>query len=198
MTLSRARRTVPLLVAVGLLAFGCASPPEAEKKAADAAVAAAKSAGAEQYAKADFTAASDALKAAEAEMGGKKYAEAKASYEKVTQLADKAAKAAQAGRAQVKAEADQLAADLEKRWQDTQARAKAAQKKLEAEARQAWEAAAKAVPEGLAAARSGEPAAAREKLTALAATLDKWDADLAALVASAKPAKPAPAAKKKK
>ena len=40
----RVRNVVPLVAAMSLLAFACASPPEAEKKAADAAVSAAQSA----------------------------------------------------------------------------------------------------------------------------------------------------------
>ena len=46
----RVRNVAPLVAAMSLLAFACASPPEAEKKAADAAVSAAQSAGAEKYA----------------------------------------------------------------------------------------------------------------------------------------------------
>ena len=50
MTRFSVRWAVPVLAGVALLVAGCDSPPEAEKKAADAAIAAAKSAGADQYA----------------------------------------------------------------------------------------------------------------------------------------------------
>jgi hypothetical protein len=56
MKLSPVRVVMPLLAAVSLLTFACASPPEAEKKAADAAVSAATAAGADKYAPSEFSA----------------------------------------------------------------------------------------------------------------------------------------------
>ena len=50
MNVLRPRLIRPLLAAASLLVFGCASPPEAEKKAAHDAVSLAKSAGADRYA----------------------------------------------------------------------------------------------------------------------------------------------------
>ena len=58
----RVRRVVPLVVAMSIFAFACASPPDAEKKAADAAVSAAQSAGAEKYAPSEFSAMTAAMK----------------------------------------------------------------------------------------------------------------------------------------
>ena len=84
----RVRRVVPLVVAMSLLAFACASPPEAEKKAADAAVSAAQSAGAEKYAPSEFSAMTAAVKKAESEMSNKAYKEAKVSYQSAKDLAD--------------------------------------------------------------------------------------------------------------
>lgn len=185
----RVRLAVPLVTMVGLLAFGCASPPEAEKKAADAAVSAARSAGADKYAAADFTAMSDALKTAESEMSAKKYKEAKASYEKVTPLAEKAAKSAESGKAAMKAEVEKQAGEIEKRWQDLEGKAKAAGKKLKAEQKKAWEAAAKSVTAGLSAAKAAagnDPAGAKGQLGAVMAAVDKWDAELQTLAAPAK------------
>ena len=86
----RVWNVVSLVAAMSLLAFACASPPEAEKKAADAAVSAAQSAGAEKYAPSEFSAMTAAVKKAESEMSTKAYKEAKASYESVKDLADKA------------------------------------------------------------------------------------------------------------
>lgn len=192
----RVRLAVPLVIIVGLLAFGCASPPEAEKKAADAAASAARSAGADKYAAADFSAMSDALKTAESEMSGKKYKEAKASYEKVKSLAEKAAKSAESGKAAMKAEVEKQVGDLEKRWQDLEGKAKAAAKKLKLEQKKAWEAAAKSVSDGLSAVKTAagnDPAGAKGQLGTVTAALDKWDAELQALAAPAKK----PAAKKK-
>ena len=108
----RVRSVVPLVVAISLLALACASPPEAEKKAADAAVSAAGTAGAEKYAPSEFSAMTAAVKKAEAEMSNKAYKEAKASYESVKDLADRAAKAAVAG----KAAADAAKAAAESSW----------------------------------------------------------------------------------
>ena len=90
----RVRLALPLLLSVSLVAFGCASPPEAEQRAAAAAVSAAKAAGADRYAASDFAAVAAALRTADGEMGAKKYKEAKESYEKAKGLAEKAAKAA--------------------------------------------------------------------------------------------------------
>src|SRR6266849_8400532 len=106
MKLLNVRVAVPVLAAVSLLTFACASPPEAEKKAADAAVSAATAAGADKYAPSDFSAMTAAVKKAESEMNSKAYKEAKASYEVVKDLAEKAAKAAAAGKVAVTAEAE--------------------------------------------------------------------------------------------
>jgi len=51
-----ARMLAPLLAAVSVFAIACASPPEAEKKAADQAASSATSAGAEKYAPSEFAA----------------------------------------------------------------------------------------------------------------------------------------------
>jgi len=116
MNVLRVRRVVPLLAAVSLLAYGCASPPEAEQKAAQSAVSAARAAGADKYARSEYGAMDSALKAAESEMGAKKYKEAKEGYEKAKGLAETAAKAAEDGKAAMKAEVEKQVGDLEKRW----------------------------------------------------------------------------------
>ncbi len=64
----------------GLTTWGCASPPEAEKKAAEEAVANARAAGAETYAANELTAAAAQLREAEAQMVAKRYAAAQLSY----------------------------------------------------------------------------------------------------------------------
>src|SRR6516162_5873225 len=91
-----ARLTLFAVLATGLVAAGCASPPDAEKKAADTAVAAAQAAGAEKYAAQQFAALQVAVKTAEAQMTAKSYKEAKESYETVKRLADEALQAAAA------------------------------------------------------------------------------------------------------
>ena len=210
MNVLRVRRVVPLLAAVSLLAYGCASPPEAEQKAAQSAVSAARAAGADKYARSEYGAMDSALKAAESEMGAKKYKEAKEGYEKAKGLAETAAKAAEGGKAAMKAEVEKQVGDLEKRWKDLAGKVKAAAKKLKAEQKQAWEADAKSLTGALQAAKDAvgaDPAGAKDKLAAAVASIDKWGADLAALAApaaakapaakpDAKPAAKKPAAKK--
>lgn len=200
MTRSPVRWVVPVLLAAALAGFGCASPPEAEKKAAEEAMSAAKAAGAETYAPSDFAAAADALKAAETQMGAKKYNEAKTAYVKAKELAGKAAAAVEAGKAAVKSQVESALVDTGKRWQELEGKVKAVSKKLKAEQKQAWEADAKSVKEALETARVAtgtDPLAAREKLGPVVAALDKWDAELKALAAPPQVAKkPGQAAKK--
>jgi colicin import membrane protein len=173
-----------MLFAVAIVASGCASAPEAEKKAAEDAVKAAQAAGADRYAASDFGAASAALKDAEAQMGAKKYSEAKTAYVKAKELADKAAKAVDAGKAAMKAEVGDMIADAEKRWKELEGKAKTAAKKFKPEQKQAWDADAKGAADALQAAKTaadGDPAAAKEKLAAVTAGIDKWEGELKAM-----------------
>jgi len=196
MKLSHVRGVVPLLAAVSLLTFACASPPEAEKRAADAAVSAATAAGADKYAPSEFAAMTAAVKKAEYEMSNKAYKKARASYEVVKDLAEKATKAAEkaataaaAEKAAATAEAEKQIADLEGRWKELQGQAEAAGKKLKADQKAAWDTDAKGVAETLEGARAAiatDAAAAKAKLASIPAVLDKWAADLAALAAPAK------------
>jgi colicin import membrane protein len=192
MKLLRVRVVVPLLAGVSLLTFACTSPPEAEKKAADAAVSAATAAGADKYAPTEFSAMTAAVKKAESEMSSKAYKEAKASYEAVKELAEKAAQAAAAGKAAARAEAEKQIADLEGRWKELQGKAEAAAKKLKADQKAVWDSDVKSVAEALEAAKAAvvtDAAAAKERLASIPTVLDKWEADLAALAAPAKAAK---------
>jgi hypothetical protein len=200
MKLSHVRVVVPLLAAVSMLTFACASPPEAEKKAADAAVSAATAAGADKYAPSEFSAMTAAVKKAEYEMSNKAYKKARASYEAVKDLAEKAtrvaaekaATAAAAEKAAATADAEKQIGDLEGRWKELQGQAEAAGKKLKADQKAAWDTDAKGVAEALEAAKAAvatDAAAAKAKLASIPAVLDKWAADLAALAAPAKEAK---------
>jgi hypothetical protein len=198
MRVVRVQSIVPLLAAASLLAFACASPPEAEKKAADAAVSAAGSASAEQYAPSEFSAMTAAVKKAESEMSNKAYKEAKASYESVKDLADKAAKAAAGGKAAAKAAVEKQLADLEARWTELQAKTATVAKKLKADQLATWDANGKAIGDAFVAAKAsvaGDATAAKATLADIPAMLDKWEADVAALATPAKDDKK-PAAKK--
>ncbi len=191
MKLSHVRGVVPLLAAVSLLTLACTSPPEAEKRAADAAVSAATAAGADKYAPSEFAAMTAAVKKAEYEMSNKAYKKARASYEAVKDLAEKATKAA-AEKAATTAAAEKQIADLEGRWKELQGQAEAAGKKLKADQKAAWDTDAKGVAEALKEARAAvatDAAAAKAKLASIPAVLDKWAADLAALAAPAKDGK---------
>ncbi len=200
MKLSQVRGVVPLLAAVSLLTLACTSPPEAEKRAADAAVSAATAAGADKYAPSEFAAMMAAVKKAEYEMSNKAYKKARASYEAVKDLAEKATKAAAekaataaaAEKAAATADAEKQIADLEGRWKELQGQAEAAGKKLKADQKAAWDTDAKGVAEALKEARAAvatNAAAAKAKLASIPAVLDKWAADLAALAAPAKDGK---------
>jgi colicin import membrane protein len=196
MKLSRVRVVVLLLAAVSLLTFACASPPEAEKKAADAAVSAATAAGAAKYAPSEFSAMMASNKKAESEMSAKAYREAKASYVAVKDLAERAAQAAAAGKAGARAEAEKQIFDLEGRWKELEGKAEAAAKKLKAKQKADWDTAwntdAKAVTDALETAKAAvvtDAADAKAKLASIPTILDKWEADLAALVVPAKDVK---------
>jgi len=185
----RPRMVRRLLAAASLLLVGCVSPPEAEKKAAHEAVSLAKSADADRYAAREFTAMTAAAKKAEAEMTAKAYKDAKASYVRVKDLADKAATAARSGKVAMQAEVEKQLAALVQRWADLQGRVQAAARTMRAEQKQRWDADAKMVAERLGAAKVAvvsDLSDAKEKLAPIGATLDKWEADLPALTAPTK------------
>jgi len=206
MTRFSVRWAVPMLAGVALLVAGCDSPPEAEKKAADAAIAAAKSAEADKYAGPAYKSVTDLQRQAESFMGEKKYKEAKAAYERAKGLGDDAAKAAVAGKAAMKAEVEKGIAAAEAAWAGLEKQAQAAAKKMKPDQKKAWEDDAKAAKDSLAAAKTAlanSPAEAKDKLASALASIEKWTKDLApampaAAAAPAAPAGKAPAPPKKK
>jgi len=206
MTRFSVRWAVPMLAGVALLVAGCDSPPEAEKKAADAAIAAAKSAEADKYAGPAYKAVTDLQRQAEGFMGEKKYKEAKAAYERAKGLGDDAAKAAAAGKTAMKAEVEKGIAAAEAAWAGLEKQAQAAVKKMKPDQKKAWEDDAKAAKDSLAAAKTAlanSPAEAKDKLASALASIEKWTKDLApampaAAAAPAAPAGKAPAPPKKK
>ena len=160
MTRFSVRCAVPMLAGVALLVAGCDSPPEAEKKAADAAVAAAKSAEADKYAAPAYKAVTDLQRQADSFMGEKKYKEAKAAYERAKSLGDDAAKAAVAGTTAA--------------WTGVEKQAQAAAKKMKPDVKKAWEADEKATKDALAAAKTAlanSPAEAKDKLATVLASI---------------------------
>jgi hypothetical protein len=195
MTRFSVRWAVPVLASVALLVAGCDSPPEAEKKAADAAIAAAKSAEADKYAGPAYKAVTDLQRQAETLMGEKKYKEAKAAYERVKGLADDAAKAAVTGKVAMKTEVEKGIAAAEAAWAGIEKQAQAAAKKLKPDMKKAWEDDAKAAKDSLKAAKdalANSPAEAKDKLASVLGSIEKWSKELAA---TAMPAAKTPAAK---
>jgi hypothetical protein len=203
MTRFSVRWAVPVLAGVALLAAGCDSPPEAEKKAADSAIAAAKSAEADKYAGPAYKAVTDLQRQAESFMGEKKYKEAKAAYERAKGLADDAAKAAVAGKAAMKTEVEKGIAAAEAAWTGIEKQAQAAAKKMKPDVKKAWEDDAKAAKDSLKAAKdalANSPAEAKDKLASVLGSIEKWSKELAApaMPAAKAPAAKAPAPAKKK
>jgi hypothetical protein len=203
MTRFSVRWAVPMLAGVALLVAGCDSPPEAEKKAADSAIAAAKSAEADKYAGPAYKAVTDLQRQADSFMGEKKYKEAKAAYERAKGLGDDAAKAAVAGKTAMKAEVEKGIAAAEAAWTGVEKQAQAAAKKMKPDVKKAWEADEKATKDALAAAKTAlanSPAEAKDKLASVLASIEKWTKDLAPAMpaAAAAPAGKAPAPPKKK
>ena len=177
-------------------------PPEAEKKAADAAIAAAKSAQADKYAGPAYKAVTDLQRQAESFMGEKKYKEAKAAYERAKGLADDASKAAATGKAAMKTEVEKGIAAAEAAWPGLEKQAQAAAKKMKPDQKKAWEEDAKAAQAALKSAKdtvASTAAEAKAKLGTALAAIEKWTKDLTASAAPASktpPAKaPAPAKK---
>lgn len=184
MTRFSVRWAVLVLAGVALLAAGCESPPEAEKKAADAAIAAAKSAEADKYAGPAYKAVTDLQRQAETLMGEKKYKEAKAAYERAKGLADDAGKAAVTGKAAMKAEVEKGIAAAEAAWTGLEKQAQAAAKKMKPDQKKAWEDDAKAAQAALKSAKdtvATSPAEAKAKLGTALAAIEKWSKDLAAI-----------------
>jgi hypothetical protein len=201
MTRFSVRWTVPVLASVVLLAAGCDSPPEAEKKAADAAIAAAKSAEADKYAAPAYKAVTDQHKQAETYMGEKKYKEAKTAYERAKGLADDAGKAAATGKAAMKAEVEKGIAAAETAWQGLEKQAETAYKSMKPDQKKSWEEEAKAVQASLKSVKdavANSPAEAKEKLTTAMASIEKATKDLGEYAASKMPQVKVPTPAKKK
>jgi hypothetical protein len=182
------------------MAAGCESPPEAEKKTADTAVAAAKAAEADKYAAPAYQAATDLQRQAETLMGEKKYKESKAAYERAKGLADDAGKAAVTGKAAMKAEVEKGIAAAEAAWAGLEKQAQTAVKKMKRDQKKAWEDDAKAAQTALKEAKdalANSPVEAKEKLGVVLASIEKATKDLAAMGPAKTPQVKAPAPAKK-
>jgi hypothetical protein len=187
-----------MVLALAMVFIGCAKPPEAEQKAAKAAMDAAVTAGADKYAAADLDAAKKTWESAEAQVKDKKYKEAKQGYVDAKAAFDKAAGAVAAGKKAVADEATAALTALEQGWTALEADAKKAEKKMK-EKKADWEADAKAFVDNLKAAKDSlgaDPIGAKAKAAELKGVIEKWDAAFKEMLAA--PAKPEPKKEKKK
>lgn len=185
-----------MVLALSLVFIGCAKPPEAEQKAAKAAMDTAVSAGADKYAAADLQAAKKLWEAAEAQVKEKKYKEAKQVYVDAKAAFEKAAAAIAAGKKAATDEANAAVAALEEGWNGIEDSVKKIEKKMK-DQKEAWEADAKSFVDGFKASKemiASDPLGAKAKAGELKAIVEKWDAAFKEMAAA--PAKPE--AKKKK
>lgn len=185
-----------VVLSLFIVFIGCASAPEAEKKASEAAMDAAVSAGADKYAVADLQAAKKLWETAETQVKEKKYKEAKQGYVDAKAAFEKAAGAVAAGKKAVADEATIAVAALEEGWKSIEDSVKKIEKKMK-DQKDAWEADAKSFVDGLKASKemiAADPLGAKTKAGELKAVIEKWDATFKEMVAA--PAKPE--AKKKK
>jgi hypothetical protein len=175
-----------MVLALVLVIIGCSKPPEAEQKAAQAAMDAAVSAGADKYAAADLDAAKKVWEAAEAQVKEKKYKEAKQAYVDAKAGFEKAAGAVAAGKKAVADEATAALAAVEAAWKATEEAAKKVEKKLK-DKKDAWTADAKAFGENLKAAKemiAADAAAAKAKAGELKGVIEKWETAFKELAAA--------------
>ena len=191
--------SVMMVLALALVFIGCAKPPEAEQKAAKAAMDAAVTAGADKYAAADLDAAKKLWESAEAQVKDKKYKEAKQVYVDAKAAFEKAAAGVAAGKKAATDEANAAVAALEEGWKSIGDSVKKIEKKMK-EQKEAWEADAKTVEEGLKASKemiATDPITAKTKAGELKVVVDKWDATFKEMAAAPAPAPAKPEAKKK-
>ena len=120
-----------LMVFSLLLVFvGCSKPPEAEQKAAKAAMDAAMSAGADKYASSDLEAAKKVWDSAESQVKDKKYKEAKEGYIAATAAFEKATAAVEEGKKALADQANAALAATQEAWKNLEPTAKSMEKKM--------------------------------------------------------------------
>ncbi|MDP1990951.1 MAG: hypothetical protein Q8K00_07990 [Syntrophales bacterium] len=182
--------SVVMVLALALVFIGCAKPPEAEQKAAQAAMDAAVAAGADKYAVADLGVAKKLWESAEAQVKDKKYKEAKQVYVDAKAAFEKAAASVAAGKKAATDEANAAVATLEEGWKGIEESVKKIEKKMK-DQKEAWEADAKSFVDGLKASKemiAADPLGAKTKAGELKAVVEKWDATFKEMAAA--PAKP--------
>ena len=173
---SRIRLSALGALITGLTTRGCASPPEAEKKAAQEAVAKALRFGAEKYAANQLAAAVEELQAAEAQTVAKKYAAAQRAYLRAKEAGLKAAETVDAIKTAMTPEVEQQLAEVVRQWEHVDGEIKA-EKTLTVVQKRDWEVDTKRITATLLEARASlddDPARARERLAIVTALLEAW------------------------
>ena len=177
------RRAVPCVALLATLAACGGEPPEKEIKQAQAAVEAARGAGADQYAKAEFAAAQDALKRANDAVADHDYRLALNHALDARERAETATKQTADSKVIARAEADRGVRDLTAALSDARARLKSAEAahvapRLVADARRAIVDGEAAVQKSRTDIEAGEYAAASTLLADAAARLRAVTHDL--------------------
>ena len=112
----RVARRLALIIAtlsIAILSAGCAEPPSKEMNQAQGAIDAARAAGAEKFATAEFTAAVDALKRSEDAVAAGDYRQALSHAIDSRERAQNAAKLAVDGRADARGQAERAIAEVD-------------------------------------------------------------------------------------
>jgi len=109
----RGARRLALIIAILSLAASCAEPPSKEMNQAQGAIDAARAAGAEKFATAEFTAAVDALKRSEDAVGTGDYRQALSHAIDSRERAQNAARIAVDGRADARGQAERAVAEVD-------------------------------------------------------------------------------------
>jgi hypothetical protein len=175
--------TLTIVLVLAFVFAGCAKPPDAERSAAQAAMDAAVSAGADKYT-AYFAAAKGRWAAAESLMKEKKYKEAKQSYLDAKSTFETATGGVEAGKKAITDEVNTALASLEDDWKNVAAIAKKAVKSMK-DKKEDWVTDGKTFAAGLKAAKdmiATDPVSAKVKAGELKTLVDKWDTTLKELV----------------
>ena len=179
-----------IVLALALVFTGCGKAPEAEQKAAQAAMDVAIEAGADKYAAPAMDAAMKLWETAEAQVKDRKYDEAKKTYADAKAAFEKAPSGIEEGKKIVGAEAVAAVKALEASWKDLRASAKKVEKKMK-DQKEDWESDIKTFEEDLKAGKDvivTDPAVTKETVDELKTIIEKWDATFKELAAAPAPA----------
>lgn len=162
---------------LALIFIGCAKPPDAEKSAAQSALNAATTAGAEKYAAVPMEAGKMLWGEAEKQLQAEEFEAAKVGYLAAKTAFDKATKSAVAAKKALTDEVTKTVTGLEEQWKTVEAAALAIEKKMAAQ-KEAWDADVLLFTQELQATKgmiAANAEGAKAKAVELKAMIDKWD-----------------------